>query len=159
VNTQSRALRIAAVITAAALLPGCAASTVHHRTVAVNTPCGDRAVRIISQNVGAISSHQYAAASLAAERAARMSLACASRERSRAKGFSDRWRGANALVVAAELAHQASQQHRANQLLAEGYRIMRSLQPPAHVSALTSTLISQTRDGAERDLRGQWSYW
>lgn len=158
-NTQSRALRIAAVIAAAAVLPGCAATAVQHRTAAVRTPCGERAVHIIAQNVNAISSHQYAAASRAAERAARISLACASRERSKSQGFGDRWRGANALVVAAELAHQASQQHRANRLLAEGYRIMRSLQPPAHVSTLTSTLISQTRDGAERDMRGQWSYW
>jgi hypothetical protein len=159
VKTQSRALRIAAVIAAAAVLPGCAASAVQHRSVSVNTPCGDRAVQIIAQNVNAISSHRYAAASRTAERAARISLACASRERSKRQAFSDRWRGANALVVAAELAHQASQQHRANRLLAEGYRIMRSLQPPAHVSALTSTLISQTRDGAERDLHGQWSFW
>ena len=157
-NTGSRVLRFAAAVAAAAALPGCAASAAHHTTADITTPCSDRAVQIIARNVDAISSHQYAAASRAAEQAGRISLACAPHE-APAQRFSDRWRGANALVVAAELAHQAAQQDRANRLLAEGYRIMRSLQPPAHVSALTSTLIAQTRDGAERDMRGQWSYW
>src|SRR6185437_5635752 len=115
-------------------------------------PCSARAVQIIAQNVGAISSHRYADASRAAEQAGRASLRCADAASSRTQRFSDRWRGANALVVAAELAHQAAQQKRANRLLAEGYGILHALQPPAHVSALTSTLISQTRDGAERDM-------
>lgn len=157
---ESRALRFAAAIAAAAALTGCAAPAAHHRTVtAIRTPCSDRAVQIIAQNVGAISSHRYADASRAAEQAGRTSLRCADAESSPTQRFSDRWRGANALVVAAELAHQAAQQKRANHLLAEGYGILHALQPPAHVSALTSTLISQTRDGAERDMRGQWSYW
>lgn len=154
-----RALRVAAIIAAAAALPGCAASAVQHRTTAINTPCSQRAVQIVAHNVDAISSHRYAAASHAAEQAARISLQCAQTESVAEERFSDRWRGANALVVAAELAHQAAQQERASRLLDEGYRIMHALQPPAHVSALTSTLISQTRDGAERDMRGQWSYW
>lgn len=153
----SRSLRIAAALAAAALT-GCAAAATHQHVAATQTPCSERAVQIIAQNVGAISSHQYAEASLTAERAGRMSLRCAASEESAAQ-FSDRWRGANALVVAAELAHQASQPQRAKQLLAEGYGIMHALRAPAHVSALTSTLISQTRDGAERDLHGQWSYW
>lgn len=156
---ESRALRFAAAIAAAAALPGCAAPAAHHRATALNSPCSERAVQIVAQNVGAISSHRYADASRAAERAGRISLQCAASEASDAQRFSDRWRGANALVVAAELAHQAAQQQRADRLLAEGYRIMHALQPPAHVSSLTSTLISQTRDGAERDMRGQWSYW
>jgi hypothetical protein len=155
----SRELRIAAAIAAAAALGACAAPEAHHHVIAINTACSERAVHIIAQNVGAISSHHYADASFAAERAARISLQCAAGERSVTQRFSDRWRGANALVVAAELAHQAAQQKRANRLLAEGYSILHSLQPPAHVSALTSTLISQTRDGAERDMRGEWSYW
>jgi hypothetical protein len=154
-----RALRIAAVIAAAAALPGCAATAAHHRTTAINTPCSERAVQIVAHNVDSISSHHYAAASRAAEQAARISLQCAQTESAPEERFSDRWRGANALVVAAELAHQAAQQDRAGRLLAEGYRIMHALQPPAHVSALTSTLISQTRSGAERDMRGEWSYW
>lgn len=155
---QSRALRFAAAIAAAAALPGCAAPAAQH-VATIDTPCSQRAVQIVAHNVNAISSHRYAEASAAAERAARISLDCAAEEPSAGERFSDRWRGANALVVAAELAHQASQRRRAERLLAEGYRIMHSLQPPAHVSDLTSTLISQTRDGAERDLRGQWSYW
>ncbi len=156
---KSRALRFAAAIAVAAALPGCAAPAAHHRTASINTPCNERAVQIIAQNVNAISSHRYADASRAAEQAARISLACSASEPSTAQRFSDRWRGANGLVVAAELAHQAAQQQRADRLLAEGYGIMHALQPPAHVSALTSMLISQTRDGAERDMRGEWSYW
>lgn len=155
----SRALRIGAVIAVAAALQGCAAPAAHQRTARIDTPCNQRAVQIIAQNVGAISTHRYGDASRAAERAARISLTCASSEPNTIDRFSDRWRGANALVVAAELAHQAAQQQRAGRLLAEGYSIMHALQPPKHVSALTSTLIAQTRDGAERDLRGQWSYW
>jgi hypothetical protein len=155
---ESRTLRIVAAMVLAAL-PGCAAPQAHRHIAQINTPCSERAVQIIARNVDAISSHRYAEASRTAEKAARLSLSCAATEPSRADRFSDRWRGANALVVAAELAHQAAQQGRANRLLAEGYGIMHSLQPPAHVSALTSTLISQTRDGAERDMRGQWSYW
>ncbi len=154
----SRALRIAAAL-AAAGLSACAASPARHVTLSVSTPCSARADSLIAQNVDSISSHHYARASRVAEQSARVSLRCSGTESSAAQRFGDRWRGANALVVAAELAHQAAQQQRANRLLAEGYRIMHALQPPAHVSALTSTLISQTRDGAERDLRGQWSYW
>lgn len=151
-------IRIIAVLAVAALA-GCAAASAPKHTANINTPCGDRAVQIISHNVDAISAHRYAAASQAAERAARISLECASHERVSRARFTDQWRGANALVVAAELAHQATQPARASRLLAEGYRIMHALQPPAHVSDLTSTLISQTRDGAERDMHGQWAYW
>lgn len=155
----TRARSIAAAL-AAATLTACAATPPNNqRTAAIDTPCSERAVQIIARNVDAISSHHYAAASRAAEQAARISLSCAASEASKADRFSDRWRGANALVVAAELAHQAARPQRAKRLLAEGYRIMHALQPPAHVNALTSTLISQTRNGAERDLRGQWSYW
>jgi hypothetical protein len=127
--------------------------------VQIDTACGQRATQLIARNVDAISSHQYDAASRAAEQAARISLRCAVTESTLTQRFTDRWRGANALVVAAELAHQAADQPRAARLLAEGYGIMHALQPPAHVSALTSTLISQTLDGARRDLRGQWAYW
>lgn len=155
--TASRMLRVIAAIAAAALT-GCAAAATHKHLASIDTPCSARAVQIVAQNVGAISSRRYVQASLAAEKAARISLTCAETESASAQ-FSDRWRGANALVVAAELAHQASQPQRAKRLLAEGYGIMHMLRPPAHVNALTSTLISQTRDGAERDLRGEWSYW
>lgn len=154
----SRSLCIAAAV-AAIGLTDCAGARVQHRVASIETPCTQQAVQIIAHNVDAISAHRYGDASRAAEQAARMSLRCADTESSREQRFSDRWRGANALVVAAELAHQAAQQDRANSLLAEGYGIMHRLQPPAHVSSLTSTLIAQTRDGAERDRRGQWSYW
>jgi hypothetical protein len=143
---------------AAAALAACAAPS-HHGTTALVTACEQQATQIVAQNVGAIAAHRYASASAAAEQAARVSLACSARESDASVRFSDRWRGANALVVAAELAHQAAQPERAHALLAEGYRIMHELRPPAHTSSLTSTLISQTRIGAERDLRGQWSYW
>jgi hypothetical protein len=127
-------------------------------TAQAQTPCSQQAAQIAARNVDAISAHRYATASRVAEASARVSLVCAEHE-SPAARFADRWRGANALVVAAELAHQAAQQERARRLLAEGYRIMNSLRPPAHISDLTSTLISQTRAGAERDMRGQWLYW
>lgn len=151
-------LRLAAALTLLGMT-ACAGAPPRHSTVSLTTPCSERAVQVVAHNVDAISSRRYAEASREAEKAARISLNCARTEPSQNERFSDRWRGANALVVAAELAHQASQQHRANRLLAEGYRIMHALQPPAHVNPLTSTLIAQTRDGAERDLRGQWSYW
>lgn len=153
----SRALRIGAVLAVAALT-GCAAAAAQKHIGALDTPCSQRAVQIIAQNVEAISSHHYSQASMAAERAARISLWCAATEAPAAQ-FSDRWRGANALVVAAELAHQAAQPGRAHRLLGEGYGIMHALRPPAHMNSLTSTLVAQTRDGAERDLRGEWSYW
>lgn len=151
-----RAVCIAAL---AAGLTACASTAPQRHIFVMNTPCSDRAMQLIAHNVDTISSHHYAAASLAAEQAARTSLACAAQESSTFARFNDRWRGANALVVAAELAHQAAQQQRAHRLLAEGYAIMHALQPPSHVSALTSTLIAQTRDGAERDRRGQWAAW
>lgn len=143
---------------AAAALAGCSGARPQHYAVNIDTPCSSRAVQIIAHNVDSIAAHRYAAASQAAERAARVSLACAKNESPTAR-FNDRWRGANALVVAAELAHQANDQGRAKHLVHEGYGIMHALRPPAHVSELTWTLISQTRSGAERDLRGHWSYW
>lgn len=154
---RSRRTACLAVLAAAAIA-GCSGGTPHQYAVTVDTPCSSRAVQIIAHNVDSIAAHRYAQASRAAERAARVSLTCAGSETPSAQ-FNDRWRGANALVVAAELAHQAKDDARAKQLLREGYGIMHALRPPAHVSALTSTLISQTRSGAERDLRGQWSYW
>jgi hypothetical protein len=149
----------AALLAIAAALAACSkAPPVQHHTVGVGTVCSERAAQIAAQNVDAISSRRYAAASRAAEASARVSLACAAHETPSAR-FADQWRGANALVVAAELAHQAAQPERARRLLAEGYHIMNALRPPAHISDLTSTLISQTRAGAERDMRGQWLYW
>lgn len=142
-----------------AALTACSAQASRHRSVGLETACGQRAVQLIAQNVDTITARRYGAASAAAERAARVSLACAATDRTVQERFSDRWRGANALVVAAELAHQAAQPQRAKRLLVEGYRIMHELQPPTKMSTLTSALVSQTRDGAERDLRGQWSYW
>lgn len=113
--------------------------------------CDDRAMRIISWNAGLITAHRYAAASAAAEHAARASLAC--------PDFADRWRGANALIVAAELAHQATQPARAANLLGEGYAIMHALHVPKHTSELTSMLIAEKLDTARQDLAGRWAYW
>ncbi len=120
--------------------------------------CTDRATRTIAENVSAIAARRYALASSAAERAARISLACAATDDT-AVQFDDRWRAANALVVAAELAHQANNVPRAHKLLHEGYAIMHTLRPPDHTSALTSTLIAQKLDTVRRDMQGQWAYW
>lgn len=118
--------------------------------------CADRAMQIISQNANLITERRYAAASRAAERAARVSLSCTDGTQER---FVNRWRGANALVVAAELAHEANNDTRAHRLLHEGYAIMHGLRPPNHVSEITSTLIAQKLDSARQDLAGQWAYW
>lgn len=138
-------------------LAGCAQPTVRHLSDA-GAPCGERATQIIAQNVNTIAHHRYAQASAAAERAARASLSCGSGA-PRADAFADKWRGANELVVAAELAHQASDDARAHRLLHEGYAIMHGLRPPRDASAMTSSLIADKLDGARRDLAGQWAYW
>ena len=137
---------------------GCAHPQVQHVSAA-RIACSQRATQIIAQNVTAITQHRYRAASAAAERAARASLECAARETSSADAFSDKWRGANELVVSAELAHQGSNERRAHRLLHEGYAIMHALRPPRNASVLTSSLIADKLDGARRDLRGQWAYW
>jgi hypothetical protein len=155
---SSRLTTAAALLAIAAAISACSETPAQHRSGDIATLCTQRAAQVAARNVDAISAHQYARASQVAETSARISLACAANESPDAR-FADRWRGANALVVAAELAHQAAQRDRAKQLLAQGYRIMNTLRPPAHVSDLTSTLISQTRAGAERDMRGQWLYW
>jgi hypothetical protein len=149
-----RAAFIAGVITMA----GCSHSTAQHLS-ASEVPCGERATQIIAQNVTSITQHRYGDASVAAERAARASLSCAASETSSPQSFNDKWRGANELVVAAELAHQASDETRAHRLLHEGYAIMHGLRPPRNTSALTSSLIADKLDAARRDLQGQWAYW
>lgn len=138
-------------------LSGCAQPV---RPVSTDTrlPCSDRATQIIAQNVNAVAHHRYAEASAAAERAARASFSCAS-VAPPGESFSDKWRGANELVVAAELAHQASDDARAHRLLHEGYAIMHALRPPRGASAMTSSLIADKLDSARRDLAGQWAYW
>lgn len=139
-------------------LTGCAHSNVQHVSSAA-IPCGERATQIIAQNVTSITEHRYRDASVAAERAARASIACAASEKSTPQAFSDKWRGANELVVSAELAHQATDEMRAHRLLHEGYALMHGLRPPKNASALTSSLIADKLDAAKRDLQGQWAYW
>jgi hypothetical protein len=139
-------------------MTGCAHAPVQHLSSA-GLPCGDRATQIIARNVTSITEHRYRDASVAAERAARTSLACAASEGTTQQAFSDKWRGANELVVSAELAHQASDETRAHRLLHEGYAIMHALRPPRNASALTSSLIADKLDAARRDLHGQWAYW
>jgi spore coat protein U-like protein len=137
-----------ALIAGALMLAACAQQ---HPAQMQKTPrlaCTDRATEIVAANVGAISQHRYGEASRAAERAASISLACG-----------DRWRAANALIVAAELAHQANDATRAKRLLAHGYKIVHTLRPPRHATALTSMLMAQTLDTARRDMHGQWAYW
>ena len=147
-----------AAIAGVCLLTACAQQV--HRTVTV-TPvsCDQRATQIIAANVASITSHRYADASRAAEHAGRVSLSCAAESASQAQRFADRWRGANALVVAAELAHEANDYSRARGLLHEGYAIMHTLRPPHEMSELTSTLIVQKLDSARHDMAGQWAYW
>jgi hypothetical protein len=148
-----RTVLIAAVVG----MVGCAHANTQRLSAAV-LPCGERATQIIARNVTSITQHRYGDASVAAERAARVSLACASTEPS-PQAFSDKWRGANELVVSAELAHQAADEPRAHRLLHEGYAIMHSLRPPRNASALTSSLIADKLDAARRDLHGQWALW
>jgi hypothetical protein len=124
-----------------------------------NFDCAARATQLIAANVATIASHRYAQASQAAESAARIALGCAAAENSATAQFGDRWRAANALVVAAELAHQANDVRHAHRLLHEGYAVMHALRPPDHLSPLTSTLIAQKLDTARRDMHGEWAAW
>lgn len=138
----------AAIIAAALLLTACSSQPAMQTAQRERGSCTDRATSMIASNGTAIAEHRYRAASRVAERAARISLGCG-----------DRWRAANALVVAAELAHQAKDQQRAQNLLARGYALMQALHPPRHATALTSTLMAQRLDTARRDMQGQWAYW
>jgi hypothetical protein len=147
-----------ALIAGAISMAGCSHATSQHLS-AVGLPCGERATQIIAQNVTSITQHRYRDASSAAERAARASFSCAASEKSTPQAFNDKWRGANELVVAAELAHQASDETRAHRLLHEGYAVMHNLRPPRNASALTSSLIADKLDAARRDMQGQWAYW
>ena len=141
-------------------IAACSQTPVHRLSSAkTDMPCEQRATQIIAANVTAIESHRYRDASLAAEQAARASLKCASSDTAASDRFSDDWRGTNALVVSAELAHQASDNARARRLLHEGFAIMHELRPPHHVSELTSALIAEKLDTARRDLQGEWAYW
>jgi hypothetical protein len=155
---MARYAKIAAVF-GVVLLSSCAsrpaARVLAHAQV---PPCSDRATRTIADNVPAITAHRYAEASRAAERAAQISLGCAASDRGSSR-FDDRWRAANAFVVAAELAHQARNSTRARRLLNEGYAIMHALPAPNNASAMTSTLIAEKLDTARRDMHGQWAYW
>lgn len=154
------AIKIHTILIACALgMAGCAHAPAVQQVSASELPCGDRATQIIARNVTSILHRQYRNASVVAERAARASLACASSESSRAQAFSDKWRGANELVVAAELAHQASDDRRAADLLHEGYAVMHALRPPHDTNAMTSSLIADKLDAARRDMSGHWAYW
>lgn len=150
-----RLLRAAAPFLAAALAACAQAPRAH--VVYTASSCIDRATETIAQNVWAIRAHRYAVASAAAEHAARMALSCAGQDGG-ARRAQARWRAANALVVSAELAHQANDAVRARRLLREGYGIMHSVRPP-RTDALTSTLVAQKLDVARRDLQGRWSSW
>lgn len=148
-------LRASAVFLVAALAACAHAPRTH--VVYNASSCIDRATDTFAQNVWAIRAHRYAEASAAAENAARMALICARKDGGSTRTEA-RWRAANALVVSAELAHQAKDVGRAHRLLREGYAIMHSLRPP-RTDALTSTLVAQKLDVARRDLQGRWSYW
>ncbi|HZZ66521.1 MAG TPA: hypothetical protein VFE17_13525, partial [Candidatus Baltobacteraceae bacterium] len=139
-------LRACAVILASALA-ACAHAPRTHVVYSASS-CIDRATDTFAQNVWAIRAHRYAEASTAAEDAARMALTCANKATGSSRTQA-RWRAANALVVSAELAHQAKDTGRARRLLREGYAIMHSVRPP-RTDAFTSTLVAQKLDVARR---------
>lgn len=142
-----------------AALCACTQHPTAHIVYSRTGKCADRATNVVAANVAVIAAHEYASASQATESAARIALGCAAKDGSPAGQFGDRWRAANALVVAAELAHRANDIPRAHRLLREGYGVMHALRPPERVSPLTSTLIAQELDSAERDMHGQWAAW
>ncbi|HEV3152261.1 MAG TPA: hypothetical protein VGZ02_00495 [Candidatus Baltobacteraceae bacterium] len=146
-----------ALLIALVSLSACSAPVHRVAERAIPPSCAERATAIVAENAGLITSRHYAQASRATEAAARVSLSC--KDANPARAFSDRWRGANALVVAAELAHEANDIPRAHRLLHEGYSILYSLHPPHRVNDVTSSLIAQKLDGARQDLAGQWAYW
>lgn len=135
------------LLSAAAALTACAHISHTGAVAQTRGACADKASQIIAGNEAAIAEHHYGRASRAAESAAGVSLSCG-----------DRWRAANALVVAAELAHQANELARAHRLLAQGYALMHTVHL-RHATALTAALLSQRLDTARRDMRGQWAYW
>jgi hypothetical protein len=99
-------------------------------------------------NVAAIHAHRYRQASAGAENAARASLRCG-----------DRWRAANELLFAAELAHQSADTLRAQRLVHEGFALMRALHPAAAHSVIPAGLLAEKLDSARREIHGEWAYW
>lgn len=112
--------------------------------VSVHVSCEDRAASLINANERAVANRNYALASGNAERAARISLSCG-----------DRWRAANELIVAAELAHQQGDVARARGLVREGFGIMKRVRS----KEVTSSLLAQQMNSAQRDLSGSWTLW
>jgi hypothetical protein len=146
-----------AVLCALAAFAGCARPVEH--VAAAKAPCGANAIAIVAANVRAAAREGFGTASERIERAARISLSCAPQTRSNQQAFQDRWRGANALILSAEFAHQAAENGRAGRLLHEGYAIMRELRPPVHVGTLTSTLLAERLESARHEMQGRWIYW
>lgn len=106
------------------------------------------ATSLIASNESLIAAHRYAQASRNAESAARSELACR-----------DRWRAANELIVAAELAHQQGDLPRARSLVHEGFALMRAMRPDKDANPVSSALLAQQLSSAQRDLRGEWTFW
>jgi len=136
--------RLLAALGVAAIAACSAAPGKPARTVSVRAACEDRAASLITANAGAVAAHEYALASGNAERAARISLSCG-----------DRWRAANELIVAAELAHQQGNAARARALVHEGFGIMKRVGS----REVTSSLLAQQMNSAQRDLSGTWTLW
>ncbi len=132
---------------AAVLLCACSPQGMRPQHMAARPPsaCTDTGA-LMAANSHVISEHLYAQASQNAEHAARTALSCG-----------DRWRAANALIVAAELAHQHGDYTRARTLVHEGFGLMRTLRPAQ--KTVSSALLAQQIHSAKRDMNGQWTYW
>lgn len=146
---MAASLRVAAALTVA-VLAGCAASSFSTQPAqnAGANVCGGRVISVMAFNERAIRRREYAAASRTAESAARLSLQCG-----------DRWRAANALKVAAELAHQQGNTVRAHALLHESFTMMRGLHATQQWSDVTKALLAERLSSAQKEMNGQWVYW
>lgn len=146
---MASSLRVGAVF-GLVLFSACSSPPARH--VANTTPPSQHscstATTIIASNDSLIAARRYAQASRNAERAGRLELACG-----------DRWRAANALIVAAELAHQQGDLPRARNLVHEGFALMRALRPDKDTQSVNSALLAQQLSSAQRDIRGEWTFW
>ncbi|MFN2448534.1 MAG: hypothetical protein ABR508_01900 [Candidatus Baltobacteraceae bacterium] len=140
-------LRFAAAFAVAALA-SCTTPAHHAAAQAADARCGARAAQLMNSSTGSVSARRYEAASRKAEGAARIWLGCG-----------DRWRGANAMIVAAELAHQHGDAAHARSLVHQGFAIMHGLRKTVSVNAMQSSLLADKLHSAARDMRGEWSYW
>ena len=140
-------LKIAAVLGVAALT-ACGAPSNPSSARAAGVTCGMRAAQTMSAGTADVKARRYGAAARSAENAAHMWLACG-----------DRWRGANALIAAGELAHQSGHSAHGRALVHEGLGIMHGLRQTISINEVQSSLLAQKLNSASHDMQGHWSYW